>query len=460
MSKHEGTRPNPNNDRDAHNASNASGPRRGDTPDPGRPADVPPGELFADGETRMAWAAINTLSEGQLHELLGVMQSKAMLPELRPGKQAQRIATVVAALTEAAKQLMVEQRLHSIADVKLTEQEYERLRRLNDGEQWPPPSTIRRWIGAGWNDALRDAKLQPVFDGDALVVELGPKFTRGDVLAALSEYAEEGVEEIPTVRGFLAWSRRPEVMARPGRRPRSLGPLNRLFPLGWPQVLAAAGLIAPEDAPDSDVGMRGESWGAARPAWGTGYTVEHVRQALRECAGVLGRSPKMGEYQAWREDRFVEQREQGLLPKAIPSSSLIQNRFATWDDALVDAALEPARGRSRPTRSGDYPPRPKRIRDEEIFAAVCEAFEKVGRPFTVSTYSAWRKEKVVELRRRRKLDKVPSYHVMHERFGSFEETVRRAREWQKIQQTATDATADDERNDDDGLAGAAVPSDR
>lgn len=302
------------------------------------------------------------------------------------------------------------------------------------------------------------AKLQPVFDGDALVEELGPKFTREEILTALREYADEDVEKIPTVRAFLAWARRPDVLARPGRRPRSLGPIQRAFPDGWPQALAAAGLIATDDAPtDGDHNGRGSSWGVARPAWGTGYKTEHVRDALRECARAIGRSPKMGEYQAWREDRFIQRREEGLLPRAIPSSSLIQNRYDTWDDALVDAGLEPARGRSHPTRTGNYPPRRKRITDEQIFAAICEAYEKVGNPFTVTAYSKWRKDKEVALRRRRKLDKVPSYHVMHERFGSFEETVRLARQWQKIQRTAAEdaAHADDDNNDEPGAAASA-----
>lgn len=168
----------------------------------------------------------------------------------------------------------------------------------------------------------------------------------------------------------------------------------------------------------------------------------------------------MGEYQAWREDRFVEQREEGLLPRAIPSSSLIQNRHATWDDALVDAELEPARGRSHPTRTSDYPPRRKRIADEEIFAAICEAYDEVGNPFPVTAYSKWRKTKEVALRRRRKLDKVPSYHVMHDRFGSFEETIRLARQWQKIQRTAAEAEQRKADEDSDDGAGAAAPAGR
>ena len=91
---------------------------------------------------------------------------------------------------------------------------------------------------------------------------------------------------------------------------------------------------------------RGSSWGVAQPAWETGYKEEHVRDALRECARAIGRSPKMGEYQAWREDRFVEQRDEGMLPRAIPSSSLIQNRYPTWDDALVDETGSPRPGAS------------------------------------------------------------------------------------------------------------------
>lgn len=400
----------------------------------------------------MLWAAIQTLDEGQRHALLALMQEQLMLPELRRGDRAKRIAKIVAALNAAADQLAAEAGAGSRAEVKLTEEQYERLRRLNPMESWPPPSTVRRWMSGSWNDALRQARLQPVFDGDALVAEIGPKFTREEVIAAVQAYHAEGHQDVPTISAFISWARRPEVLARPGRRPRSQNTIQRLFPQGWPQLLAAAGIIATTEKP----GAMGTSWAVARPAWGTGYKIAHVHEALRSCAFKLGRSPKMMEYAAWREDEFIRQREDGELPKAIPSTGLIQNRYRTWDEALIDAGLDPARGRSNPSRRGGYPPRPKRIGEDEVMAAICEAYEKIGDPFTSVAYKQWRKDKVVENLANRSLDKVPGYALIHERYGTWTAAVRAARQWQERQQRASRR---DGRRDESGDSGASDQGD-
>jgi len=48
---------------------------------------------------------------------------------------------------------------------------------------------------------------------------------------------------IPTLHQYLAWARRPEVKARPGRRPASQAPFVRAFG-GFIEALQASGVVS------------------------------------------------------------------------------------------------------------------------------------------------------------------------------------------------------------------------
>jgi hypothetical protein len=395
---------------------------------------VPPmGELFNDPNARLVWAALEALDEAQLHLVLAHLQQKVLLPDVRGGVHATRIARAVGALREAADALRVQQGLTALDTIQLTEDEYERLRRVHPRAGWPPAPTLRRWMGGGWNDALRQAQLKPVFTGDALVREIGPTFTREELIQCIVDYSHERDEKVPTIRGVMLWAKRPDVLARPGRRPRSLGPFNRVFE-SWADALAAAGLVQAESGAGP---VENSTWATVRPTSAYGYSDEQLYAALREVHGRLGRSPKLMEYNRERQRIFDEVASSGKAPRAFPSSAVIQNRFPTWDEALVGAGLEAARGRQQPRRNGGRRGGP-RITDEEILADIRDAYADIGDPFTAKAYNAWRGRQMEKDPGRQLLRPIARYCTVWNRFGSWREAVRRARE----EQPRTDGTED------------------
>ena len=181
--------------------------------------------------------------------------------------------------------LRAERGITQLSEVSLTEAECKRLRRLNAREGWPPPATVRRWLGGGWNDALRLAQLRTVFTGDALVREIGPRFTREELLDSIRAYARESGERVPTLRGVIQWAKRPDVLARPGRRPQSMGPFMRMFE-SWAAALAAAGLVAAETPTGT---AQNSPWATVRPTSAYGSADEQQAAASEPPAPRPGR---------------------------------------------------------------------------------------------------------------------------------------------------------------------------
>lgn len=365
----------------------------------------PAGELFADAGARAVWAAIVHLDEATKHRLLAVLAEHLAVPEDRVDPHRARTARAIAALREAAK----------LADDGLSRDAYDELRRRNPGAGWPGSSSVCRWLGGTWNDGLREAGLSEVFDGDAVVRELGPAFTREECVQAVLDYVADTGDQLPGCHAVIAWAKRSDVRARSGHRPRSLGPYQRLF-AGWTEVLAACGLIDANAPTGAAVGTTG--YGSVRPAKAYGYTEEQLFAAMREVADRLARSPKTQEYIREREKILAEEGAAGRLPRAFPTYNVIQTRFPTWDEALSAAGLEPVRGRyggPRPIRER----RTRRIDDEVMLAAIREAFAMVGEPFTSTAYTNWRAEQRKRDRAERRVRTIPSYVAMWQRWGSW-----------------------------------------
>ena len=234
-----------------------------------RSSPPPRGELFSDPAAAVVWAAIEKLEERGLHELRDRLFAEITIPELRSGEDQVKLARGVSALREAHALAQLEPRADrgrggagqrlalagEPGEVPLSVDTYRLLRgREGRRREWPPDTSLRRWMGGSWNDCLRAAGLAPVADGDALVAEISSRFSRQEVFAAVRAYAQEAGTPIPTLRGVIAWAKRPDVKRRPGRRPESQGPFDRLFPGGWQEVLIAAEFI---DAPPGwDAGPR------------------------------------------------------------------------------------------------------------------------------------------------------------------------------------------------------------
>lgn len=372
--------------------------------------EVPRGDLFADPSTRLVWAAICTLEEAAQHEVLRHLRERLAVAGDRETPQQIRIARSIAALREASDLLQAPETLSLVV--------FKRLREENPEFGWPPEASIRRWLGGSWNDALQRAGLDEVPDGDVTTYHLGSALTRDEALTAVRACAQD-LKTTPTFSQYVHWARRPDVRRRQGRRPSSQLPFERLFG-GWLPALIAAGLVD-EQAPARPASSSGQ----VRPS-GYRFSTEQIHAALRAVAERLGRAPRTSEYQRIRAELLDERDAEGRPVRAMPSYNVINNRYAIWDDALIDAGLEPLGGRN--TRSA--PPREressKRISDEEIFEVLREAYEEVGDPFTTLAYAAWREEQLERDREQRRFRRLPIWGTVSGRFGTWGEAVRRA----------------------------------
>lgn len=268
---------------------------------------IPPrGERFSDPSARAVWAAINTLPTGSQHLILDELRELLGRVEKADSHQT-RVRHAVGALRECAEMLG---RSPSVED-------YRRLRVEHPDLRLPADGTLRGWLGGTWNGCLRQAQLSDVPDGDVVVAQKGAALAKEEVIAALRECAEE-LEDIPTFHRYISWASKPEVKARPGRRPASQAPFERLFGTrGFSNALIESGLIS-----ESLDGLPRSS----KVRFGSYFVNEETCiAALKEVARRLGHSPRVAEYKAERE-RIITQPEKGKL-RVIPAATSVQRRF-------------------------------------------------------------------------------------------------------------------------------------
>lgn len=370
----------------------------------------PRAERFENAACGPVWAAFLALPEGDKHLMLRALREHLAVTEERTGPTAVRQARLVAALRECAEILG-----HS-PSVK----EYRTLQRGREG-LWPPDGTIRRWVGGLWNDALQVARLDAVPDADVLIIEHGPQFTAEEAVAALRHCAQE-LKQVPVLSSYLSWARREDVRRRPGRRPKTVAVFQRLFG-SHPGALVAAGL---EGAPGRLGPLR--EGVAIRSVRGYRWTDEQLAEALRETAEIVGGSPTVQVYIHVRTKRIDEAHRQGRS-LALPSYSAFHSRFRCWDAALAAADLPTRGGRgvaSVPRRPGP-PGTGRRYSDEDIFAAIRVCWMEIGEPFSSPRYTEWRAgQQEADTAAGRRVRRIPSYHVIWGRFGSWEAGVAAA----------------------------------
>jgi hypothetical protein len=123
--------------------------------DEGRRAEPPRTKKFVSPEAEIVWPAIKALDEASKHELLGRLGDHLAVAEDDRTPQGQRIARAVGALREAHRLFEAEGN-----QGPLTVEVFRRLRVEHPEAGWPPDSSIRRWLGGSWNDALRRARLE------------------------------------------------------------------------------------------------------------------------------------------------------------------------------------------------------------------------------------------------------------------------------------------------------------
>ena len=387
------------------------------------PPETPPkrpgrGERFGSDAARMMFTAALELTEADLHELVQELAAYLAVPEVRASPHKSRVARAVAALREA-EALKREQGDGSPLSVET----YRRLRTQHPDHGWPPDGSIRRWLGGSWNDALGRARLEAAPDGDALVRQFGQRFVWEEAGAAICAAAEDlfGPDDRAAAFGlaisdYMGWVQRPDVRARPGRRPASVQPFNRFG--GWDAAKRAA--LLGEDPPC------GLSKTVVTPTKGFRYSDEEIAEAIQRVGDRVARVPRLADYKRHREAIFGEDHAAGRDPQPLPCVAVILARYPGWDAALAATGLRPFQPpRTGPLRSRASPDwhHPSRIPDEEILAGLREAYEALGHPFRVTAYTDYVRR---QGGRTREGGRLAHYQSIYLRFGSFGEGCARA----------------------------------
>ncbi len=323
---------------------------------------------FTHPQLKIVWAAINTLEPDEMLELELELRTRLGKGDLPTSRTKSRRADALAALREVAALLG---RSPSI-------KEYEQIRADQSELELPASSSIRTRLGGGWNDCLERAQLKLLPDGDVPVART-TLFTEAHAIEAL-QACRQDLGETPGVFSYRAWAVRPDVRARPGSRPLTEGPFKRLFG-SFPAALRAAGL-AGEAIRRSDGRVDPTEWS---------YLNEELLAALRLVHDRLGFSPSVAEYVDERRRHQVDSRTSGD-PTTLPTPGTITRRFRFWGAALEAAGLPPR----RPRKGARPGPQAPRYSDDEIIAALREAYSALGEPFTFHAYSAWRDKQRAE----------------------------------------------------------------
>lgn len=341
-----------------------------------------------------------TLPEAVQWEVYRALRDDLAVPDGHKDTQRVKRRRAIAALHESTD---------LNGDESPSQSRFRDLRERNPDRGWPDDRRIRAWLGVQtWNEALSRAHLPEVADGDAVVIQLGPAFVRDELRDAVRSCSTD-LGFVPSWTEYLAWARRPDVRARPGRRPQSQGPFERTYGDDfWTKALVDAGLV-------SGTGTAGGAEGRIRTA---AYfaTDERIHKDLRLVAKRIGRSPRTAEYTGERARIYAETAAEGR-PKALVSYATIQKRYGNWDAALVAAGLEPLGGRHTGKKTGPKGRTGRRTPDEVILDALREAYAEIGEPFTQPSYSAWREDEILRDPRRKR--ELPCYCTIQKHFGTW-----------------------------------------
>lgn len=349
-------------------------------------------------ESEIVWRAIDVLDVGCQFEILREMATQFAVTARVNHSSGSNARAAVVALREAA----------DILGHSPSMKEYRSLRRELPECELPADGNIRRWLGGGWHDCLRRALLDAVTDGDFSSTLVGQTYRYSDeeVLAALRECAAD-VGHVPTVSQYMQWAGRPEVLDRPGRRPRSLRHMMRLG--GFRASLAQAGVISLSEA-------RFAADGLPLPVRYS-YTEEEMTTALRLVAERLKRSPRSTEYQHERDLICDEAFARGEM-QVLPTSDVILRHLGPWNRALVTAGLKEVTPRrsARSRTSGATAATTSRhaYTIEEKLDALRAAWTAVGDPFSINAYRLWRRTQLEN-----GADRIPSAITFEKTFGTW-----------------------------------------
>lgn len=352
---------------------------------------------FEDPRSECVWAAIETLDAGLQREVLRELATVHALSLEDPRTTADKVRAAVSALRDVAEILG-----HS-PSVK----EYRAVCKELSELKIPSEPTVRRWLGAGWNDCLTRALLDAVADGDFASRPIGfsDRFDDDEVFAALRECADE-LGHPPTVTEYFGWARRPDVRDRLGRRPSSFKPFERFG--NFRGALTAAGVIGENEA-------RYSANGRILPLR-YAYSDDDIGAALLTVARRLRRSPRPAEYHRERQRIYEDALVNGEI-RPIPTVDVIRKRHGDWNAALTKAGLEPVEHPSQPHLGR---PRPT-YTDAEKLEWLRRAWKELGEPFTAHAYKHWRATKI-----RMEAAAIPCLPTVERTFGGWKNARRLA----------------------------------
>lgn len=139
-------------------------------------------KLFHDPSAEAVWAGICALDEASQHDVLAELRRRLAISEDRYGPADSRRAEAVRGLREAA----------ALNGGSPSWRAYKKLKVEHPELKLPPPRTLVDWLAArNWNEALAEAHLDAVPDGEVLIIERGSEFTADEAAAAVKEAAEE-----------------------------------------------------------------------------------------------------------------------------------------------------------------------------------------------------------------------------------------------------------------------------
>lgn len=350
-------------------------------------------------EVEVVWAAVMVLDIADKLTILRELATEVAAAGLKRGNEYDKVRAAVISLRDAA----------DLLGRSPSQYEYRQLAKENPEFGLVPDATLRRWLGNGsWDDCLRRAMLDAVSDGDFTTLAEGDRFTEQELVDAIRMYMGEHEGRVPVWAHFVAWARSPEVRARPGRRPSSNGPFQRLG--GYREVLARSRLIG---ATDTRFDIRGR---ALPSKWK--FTDEELREAVLGVARELGRPPREVEYRRARELA----RDRGVV---LPSVSVLTNRFGgRWSSVLEAAGLDPGENANRSQRRTGH--ETTAYTRDELLQAVKWAWTELGEPFTKPAYARWRKAKLAEPSDMEPAVRIPAVETICREFGGWPEAVGQA----------------------------------
>lgn len=382
---------------------------------------------FNHPEAEVIWAAVMTLDDAARHEVYEHLADHLVVGLGRVRRHDERRKASVAALREA----------NEILGHSPSVRDYRNLVEEHPEYGWPKDSAIRRWLGnASWNDALAEAGLARVADGDFVGATAGYQLELDELIRALKLCADETGFSMPPQSIYLGWAARRTTQLNHDRIPKSLSPYNRFG--GYFAVAREAGMLAEGGAisyPD----------GTIRPAK-FGYSDEDMLDALREVAQRLGHSPLTRQYRAERDAIRRESARAGAL-RSLPAWGVIRTRFGTWDEALIAAGLEPTNGRVSVVRL-DYKRGGRRFTDADLHYWMRRAFAELGSPARTSALKqkAWRLKLLSDAEAQGEYLRIPTYEPYRARWGTWEAAKRATLD--APDPTTTEAPSEEENGGD------------